>query len=293
MPERTVQADGVELWTEDFGDPGQPTVLLISGGATQAIGWSDELIGVLVDGGRHVIRYDNRDVGLSTCVDFDRQPYTLADMAGDAVAVLDAYGVDRAHLVGPSMGGMIAQQVVIDHPERVRTVTCLCSSPAGASSSRAIFGLPAVDDLPTPSKDFLAAIGSALLHPPTTDEERIETDVKAARTLTGWHTPFDEAYVRDLFRRSLARARVPEAAANHARMATNAPDRRPQLRTLDVPMLVIHGTEDPVFPYEHGVALAEAVPGAVLHTIEGLGHELPPVLHQEVASMILTHTDGQ
>lgn len=290
MRQRTVQADGVALYTEDFGDPGDPPVLLISGGATQSIGWSDELIGALVAGGRHVIRYDNRDVGLSTCVDFEAAPYTLADMAADAVAVLDAYGIERAHLVGPSMGGMIAQQVAIDHPERVLTITSMCSSPAGASSSRAIFGLPPLDDLPPPTPEFLQAIGASLLNPPTTLEERIDSDVNAARTLTGTYAPFDEDHLRSLFRRSYERAVDPDAAANHARMATTTPDRRPALASVTAPTLVIHGTEDPVFPYEHGVAQAETMPNAVLHTIEGLGHEFPLVLHQEVADLVLRHT---
>src|SRR5436190_11031502 len=120
MAEKTVQANGVEIWTEDFGDPADPTILLIMGAGGQAILWPDPLCTSLVAGGRHVIRYDNRDVGQTTShADFSAHPYTIGDMAADAVAVLDAYGVERAHIVGASMGGMIAQTVALEHPGRV------------------------------------------------------------------------------------------------------------------------------------------------------------------------------
>src|SRR2546423_177171 len=140
MSERVVEANGIEIWTEDFGEPADPTVLLIMGASAQGIMWPEELCERLVEGGRHVIRYDNRDTGQSTCADFSQKTYTVKDMADDAVGVLDAYGVDRADVVGASMGGMIAQTVALEHPERVRSLTSIMSTPLAGSIILAIQG---------------------------------------------------------------------------------------------------------------------------------------------------------
>src|SRR5436190_17831835 len=145
MAETIVRANGIEIWTEDFGDPADPTILLIMGAGGQAILWPEELCTALVNGGtaggRHVIRYDNRDVGQTTShAEFSAHPYTIGDMACDAVAVLDAYGVERAHIVGASMGGMIAQTVALEYSERVLSMTSIMSTPLGAGVMAAMMG---------------------------------------------------------------------------------------------------------------------------------------------------------
>ena len=125
MAVKKVPSGKLEIWSEDFGDAANPTVLLVMGAGAGAVHWEPYLYEPLVAAGYHVIRYDNRDIGLSTWVDYEKDPYTVADMAGDAIAVLDAFAIDRAHLIGASMGGMISQQVALDHPERLRSLTSI------------------------------------------------------------------------------------------------------------------------------------------------------------------------
>ena len=125
-----VRANGIEIWAEDFGEPRNPAVLLVMGAGGQGILWPDEFCAALVAAGHYVIRYDNRDTGQSTCVEFAKAPYTLSDMARDAVGVLDAFGVERAHVMGASMGGMICQTLAIEHAGRLRSMTSIMSSPA-------------------------------------------------------------------------------------------------------------------------------------------------------------------
>ncbi|GAA1544697.1 hypothetical protein GCM10009730_62280 [Streptomyces albidochromogenes] len=132
--ERTVPVGELNLWAEDFGAPGSPVVLLVMGAQAQGVQWNDGMLRRLVDGGRRVIRYDHRDVGRSSTVDFAAHPYTVADMASDALAVLDAFGVGRAHWVGASLGGVIAQRVALTHPHRVLTLTSLSSQPLGTNT---------------------------------------------------------------------------------------------------------------------------------------------------------------
>ncbi|MGW1957699.1 alpha/beta fold hydrolase [Streptomyces sp. NPDC001920] len=136
--ERIVRTDGLQLWAEDFGDAGHPTALLVMGAQAQGVQWNDGLVRRLVEGGLRVIRYDHRDTGRSSRVDFAARPYTVADMASDALAVLDAFEVDRAHLVGASLGGVIAQRLAVTHPHRVLTLTSLSSQPLGTDTASAV-----------------------------------------------------------------------------------------------------------------------------------------------------------
>jgi pimeloyl-ACP methyl ester carboxylesterase len=288
MAEQMVEAAGVDIWTEDFGDPADPTILLVMGAGGQAILWPDELIDALVAGGRHVIRYDNRDVGQTTCFDFHQDPYTVADMADDAVAVLDAYGVGRADIVGASMGGMIVQTVALTHPDRVRTMTSIMSSPLAGGFMAAIIGAGPTE-LPGPEQKVLDLL-ALNAQPPASDEERIERAVLQWRTLAGTMAPFDEDEVRDRERRILARAKDIDAANNHQFAVASSPDRTADLARVKVPTLVIHGTEDPILPYAHGVATADAIPGATMLPIEGMGHELPPPAIPMIVAAILEHS---
>lgn len=287
MTERMIRVGDIELWTEDFGDPTGETILLIQGPGTGLL-WPDELCEALADGGRHVIRYDHRDTGRSTTVDFAKDPYTFSDLAADAVGVLDAYVVSAGHLVGFSGGGMVAQTVAIEHPDRVVSLTSWGSTPLGASAAAAFQGQPA-GDLPPPERKVIEAF-ALVFQPAEDDEERIDRGVSMARAFAGTLAPFDEGAARDRQKRALAHTRSPEAVSNHFLAAASAPDRIEALARVTAPTLVIHGTVDPAWPLAHGEATARAIPGARLLTIEGVGHDFPASALAQIVPAILEHT---
>ena len=287
--ERTLTANGIEIWTEAFGDSDSPATLLIMGASAQGIRWPNELIDGLVAAGRHVIRYDNRDTGQSTSFDFAAHPYTLDDLALDAVGVLDGYGIDVADVVGASMGGMIVQRLIVNHRDRVRTVTMIMSSPLSGGGD-----VPelSADDLPGPREEFMAELLANTV-PAETRDGRIEQRIKLFEMLTGSAEPYDSAVQREIATLEVDRARDFPAMNNHPlAIARSTPaDRRPQLRSVNVRALVVHGTEDPLLLYEHGVALAETIPGAELLTLEGAGHELPQMYLSELVARIVALGD--
>ncbi|WP_127507381.1 alpha/beta fold hydrolase [Actinoplanes solisilvae] len=288
--ERFVESGALRLWTERIGDPGDPAVLLIMGAGAQAVGWPDVLLGRLVGRGVQVIRFDHRDTGLSSVVDFDERPYAIADLAGDCLAILDAYGLASAHVVGASMGGMIAQWLGVHAAARVRSLTIVGSSPMGHDPGpawgRAWAGEPAdPDDLPPPTAEFVAHVAADL--PPG-----VESDVELFRVFNGAVRPFDEAGVRAMLERAWKRAVAPSAAGNHSRAGlTFAPDRLASLSAITAPTTVVHGDQDPVFPLAHGEALAAAIPGARLAVVPGMGHVFEsPGLPEEIADLVRLNT---
>ncbi|HEX6360870.1 alpha/beta hydrolase [Actinophytocola sp.] len=290
-------SDGLRLWTERFGDPTHSTVLLVMGTSAQAIGWPDELIERLVHSGRQVIRFDHRDTGYSDCVDFTAHPYTLADMAADTLAVLDGYGVDRAHVVGVSLGGAIGQWLAVHHPQRVQTLTAIMTSPIGNNPgpawARAMAGQPAdPDELPPPAPRFLQHVMASAQAPRTTPEQRIDADLQTWRVLNGDVLPFDEPAARKFVERSHQRARNPAAASNHDLAGRQfTPDRLAPLSSITAPALVIHGTEDPIFALPHAESLAAQIPSARSHVIKGMGHNLfSPGLPERIADLIVDST---
>ena len=274
MAEKIVRANGIDIWTEDFGDPADPPLLLIMGASAQGIQWHESLVQAIVDRGRYVIRYDNRDTGQSTCFEVGAPPYTLDDLAADAVGVLDAYGIAAADVAGASMGGMIVQTLAIHHRDRIRSATIIMSSPLSGGGAQPELGS---DDLPGPDPEWMADTFAMMAAPYETREEKIAMRIEMFRRLAGSAEPFNEERQRDIATREVARAKDFAAMNNHgiAIGMSSPPDRRPQLKELDVPTLVVHGTEDPILPYEHGVALAETIPGAAFVTLEGAGHEMP------------------
>jgi pimeloyl-ACP methyl ester carboxylesterase len=294
--ERTVRAHGLELWAEDFGDPGHPTVLLVMGAQGQGIQWNDGIVRRLVTGGLHVIRYDHRDTGRSSTVDFAAHPYTIADMASDALAVLDSFGVERAHLVGASAGGLMAQILALGHPTRVLTLTVLSSQPLGTDTAgvieRALTGTaPRPGELPPPTAELLAALTSVLVDPEGGPEDYLATRLRLWRALHGTVLPFDEDEYREMEERVHARARDLRAPLNHTFAGAAGVDHEPEdLAAVTAPTLVLHGSEDPMFPPEHGEATAAAIPGARLVVLRGMGHTLPKALDGDLADEILRHT---
>jgi pimeloyl-ACP methyl ester carboxylesterase len=247
------------------------------GAQAQGVAWPDALVARLVAGGRQVIRYDHRDTGESDSVDFDARPYTIADLAADALAVLDGHGVDSAHVVGASMGGIIGQWLAVHRPDRVRTLTLMMTT--------AIDGVPG-RDLPPPAPAALAALNAAGEIP-----DAVEREVAVLEALHGGVLPFDRAAARDLATRTLARARNWAASGNHHRLGRDGRPTSPAAIT--APTLVLAGTADPIFPPGHPEALAGLVPHARLVPVDGMGHGLlSPGLPERVADLILEQSAG-
>ncbi|MFC5002604.1 alpha/beta fold hydrolase [Dactylosporangium cerinum] len=218
--EKFVRSGRLRLWTERFGRPGNPTVLMIMGTSTQGIGWPDELVEALVDNGRQVIRFDHRDTGLSDAVDFTTHPFALADMAADAAAVLDGHGVTAADIVGISLGAAIGQWLAVHQGARVRTLTAIASSPMGNNPgpawALAVAGQPAAaGELPPPTARFLNHLMASATAPRATRRQRIDADVQTWRVLNGDVLPFDEAAARRFTERCYARTGNITAALNH------------------------------------------------------------------------------
>ncbi|GAA1918898.1 alpha/beta fold hydrolase [Streptantibioticus ferralitis] len=295
--ELIVRSNELQLWTERFGGPNDPAVLLIMGTSAQGIGWPDELVKAIVAGGRQVIRFDHRDTGRSTCVDFATTPYTLADIASDVTAVLDGHGLTAAHIVGASLGGAVAQWLAVHRPERVLTLTSIMSGPmgcdAGPAWARAMTGqAPDPDDLPPPAPSFLRHLAHRATLPQATRDEHVAANLETWRVLNGDVLPFDEVAARRFVEASYDRATDRAAALNHdlaGRRMTD--DRRAPLSSIKAPTLVIHGTEDPLRPLPHGEALAEQIPHARLQVISGMGHAFfSPELPRQIGEIILKHT---
>ena len=291
MTERTVRANGIEIWCEDFGSTSDPALLLVMGASAQGLLWPDEFCNALASAGRHVIRFDNRDTGQSTCFDFATSPYTLSDMARDAVGLLDALDIERAHVAGASMGGMIGQTLAIEHGARLRTLTSIMSSPAGTSILTGMMG--GASALPGPEPKVMEAVAASAANPSRTTGERIDAAVRLWRALSGSGEPFDEAAIRAREALMQARAKNPDAAQNHQFAIGNSPDRDESLRGVKTPTLVIHGSEDPILPLPHGRATADAIPGAKLLVIEGMGHDIPARAQKQIVQAIVEHTAGR
>lgn len=290
MGEKMVHANGVEICTEAFGDPDDIPILLVMGASSSMLMWEEGFIDRLVAGGRFVIRYDNRDTGKSTCVDFDSEPYDVSDMAADAVGVLDAYGIESAHAVGESLGSFIVQHLALDHRPRVRSITPIMSSPDASSALSAVGVEAGPTDLPGPTQEWVDAVAELPVVDPYDVPAAIDLRLRMFRMLHGSAHPFPEETKRAIVEKEIARATDFGKANNHALVFANTPRWFDRLATLDVPTLVIHGTEDIILPYEHGAALAAAITGARLLTLEGVGHSLPEEEWDGITSAILQHT---
>lgn len=244
--------------------------------------WEDDFCERLATGPRFVIRYDLRDTGRSVSYETGAPPYSLRDLAADAVGVFDTFDLSRAHFVGMSMGGWISQLAALDHPGRVESLILISTRPTGHG--------PGDPDLPEPSEELFADEGGAA-EPDWTDREAvIEYLVEGERPLAGSH-PFDEAAKREIA------ARVYDRTANLASSMTNhfvvesGGRWRERLGEIHAPTLIIHGTEDPLFPYGNALALEKEIPGASLLPLERVGHETPPRAVWDVAvPAILRHT---
>ncbi|MEU5450956.1 MULTISPECIES: alpha/beta fold hydrolase [Streptomyces] len=280
-------APGVRLWAEELGSPDAPALLLVMGAQASGLGWPDELVELLAV--RHrVIRYDHRDTGRSTAC-FDEQTYPLTALAEDAVAVLDAFEVERAHVVGMSLGGMLTQLLIADHPDRLLSATvigtnALSSTPYAAPDGNRV----PPEELPGVSAELIE-----LWSRPVEDrgpEAELDRRVEHWRVLGGGAITFDAAYARELERRIIAHTGHHHAGTAHARADYSNMERTERLAATDVPTLITSAPAEPVAPAPHAEHLAQVIRGARLVEIPGMGHALPREVHAPLAAAILDHT---
>ncbi len=287
------KANNIEIEYDTFGDPSSKPLLLVMGLGSQMIRWLEELCMMLVDKGFYVIRFDNRDIGLSTKFEEAgvpnilkefmalqkgetiNPPYTVEDMADDAVGLLDALNIKKAHICGASMGGMIVQLITLRHPTRVLSLTSIMSTTGNPN-------------LPQAKPEAM----QVLLKPsPTEREAYIEESVKRRHILYGSGFPYDEDRERKLVSASYDRSFYPQGMARQLFAILGTENRVPKLGSIKVPTLVIHGGDDPLVPVEGGKETAESIPGAELLIIEGMGHSLPVEIWPQVVDAIAKNAD--
>jgi pimeloyl-ACP methyl ester carboxylesterase len=292
MTMKYMNSNGITLAYDSFGEEAAEAILLISGLGTQMIRWADPFCMELAALGYRVIRFDNRDVGCSTsfsqhgAVDFNALasslmagqrppvPYTLADMAADAVGLLDALSIPQAHAVGRSMGGMIAQVMASEHPSQVLSLTSIMSAT----------GNP---DMPSAEPDAMAMMRRLAPDPISDEAGFLDHSIAFARRIAGTAYPFDEEACRALLREEVRRGHSPGGMGRQLAAMALAGDRRSRLAAIKAPTLVIHGTVDPLFPPACGQDTAASIPNAELMLIEGMGHDLPTWLFGTVAQAIV------
>jgi pimeloyl-ACP methyl ester carboxylesterase len=278
VAERIIEANGVELCTEPFGDPADPPILLVMGIGASMLWWEEGFCRMLADGGRFVVRYDHRDTGGSVTYERGRPGYSGADLVADAAGVLDAYEIPAAHVVGVSAGGALAQLLALDFPDRVLSLVLISTSPA-VSTGRA---------LPPPTEDF-TRFAAAVEVDRSDPESVVEYLVGYSRVLAGGQRTFDERALRELARRDVERARDFAAARNHDLLLDDERSHKP-VSSISAPTLVLHGTADPMFGIEHGEALAQEIAGSRLLRLEGAGHGVDRADWDAIVEAILDHT---
>lgn len=290
-PEQLVVANNIHINYDSFGDKRHPTIVLIMGLATQMIYWDEQFCKLLAAQGYWVIRFDNRDNGKSTWLDSSPVPsnlallanavfkrplgaaYLLSDMMNDTLGLLDALDLDSAHIVGASMGGMIAQEIAIHHPQRVKSLTSIMSTTGNR-------------ELPKPSTAFSFKM---LRRPPKDVDKAVIYGMHMWRLIQGDYYPFDQQKVHGLIMQALKRGFNPAGNTRQLAAILDSPDRTEGLNTLQVPSLVLHGEDDPLVPVACGIATAKAIPNAKLKTYPGMGHTLPSQLYNDITKQILEH----
>jgi pimeloyl-ACP methyl ester carboxylesterase len=294
QPPQIAHANGIDICYEIFGDSSAEPLILIMGLGAQMIHWEDEFCRQLAARGFRVIRFDNRDIGNSTKMTGGKRltpfellklrllsipvaaTYKLIDMARDTIGLMDALGLKSAHVVGASMGGMIAQEIAISFPERVRSLTSIMSTTGNPK-------------LPPPTRQAAAML---MAPPPATKEAYVERFAQTWKVLRVGSFPEDEALDRARAERVYARGLNPAGVARQLRAVLASGSRSERLRSVKVPTLVIHGTVDPLVPPEGGKDTAASVPGARLLMIEGMGHALPIPIWPQIIGAIDKHAHG-
>lgn len=276
MSKKIVKVDAISLYTESFGDQVHPAIVFIAGAGAPARFWTDHFVQLLVDAGYFVIRFDHRDTGLSSAVDFDKNPYTAFDLAHDVLAIMDAYDIKQAHVVGHSMGGLIAQLLAIHYSERLLSMTSISVGTVG--------------QLGTPPEEVMAVL---LENKPTQNfEESLPDFMRSWRVLNGTISVDEQLayeYTKDLYERSHHPVGV---AWNHIKCQQEFGDLSHDLAHIKVPALFIHGECDPLIPVQAGKATAQAVPHAQLVIIPGMGHMIfDKNLENDIAKRLIEFFD--
>jgi pimeloyl-ACP methyl ester carboxylesterase len=263
MQIKQIESDGISLYSESFGSPADPPVLLIMGAMSSALWWPEDFCRQLANLGRYVIRYDHRDTGRSTCYPPGTSSYSVEDLADDAVRVLRSYGIESAHVVGMSLGGFLAQLVALKYPDSVRSLTLI-------ASERLADPDPGMPSMNSAILDYHQRAGEL----DWTDRQAVVAyQVGAWRLLSGSAHEFDKAAIRELARADFDRASSLLSMFNHAALAEGE-EWFGRLDEIVAPTLIIHGTDDPVLSYAHGLALKAAIRNSTLLTLKGTGHEL-------------------
>jgi len=275
--ERIASSNGVDIWYETFGSKENPALLLIMGGCCQSVIWHKAFCEKLSDEGFYVIRYDHRDMGLSTCFDFEKDPYDPMDMAKDAIGVLNDAGIKKAHLFGVSLGALLSEILAVYFPEKVHTITLLGSTCDIRPMNLAYAGLPPESGalVSPPSPHYLSWMKEFMQLSPQTQEDQLQQRIEGWNRLNGQKYPLDPKNNREMHSEFLARLRHPQGIINHIRML-----RRPQseeiVRTtpsrIEVPTVILHGSEDPIFPPDHAEGLSRLIKNAEYFFVEGMGH---------------------
>ncbi|MBO0959652.1 alpha/beta hydrolase [Neobacillus sp. MM2021_6] len=264
MSENLVKINGIDICTESFGNSANPAVLLIMGAMCSMVYWDDEFCQQLANRGHFVIRYDNRDVGRSTTYDPGTSNYTVVDMANDAVGVLDAYQIEQAHFVGMSLGGMIAQVVAVSYPRRVLTMTLMSSSLFGSDNNNR--------NLPPMDEKILAYHANAGTLDWSDKKAVANYLVAGSKILCGSSHTFDEKRAFRQVTMEINRANNLLSMFNHS-LLKGDDFYEDKIKEINIPSLVIHGTEDTILPFEHALALVDEIPNSLLVSLKGTGHE--------------------
>lgn len=279
--------DGLTIWSEAFGKPTDSPVLLIMGAMNQGIVWPDDFCQKLAEVGNFVIRYDHRDTGKSSTVDFQKHPYDLVLLTQDAVAVLKGYGIKKAVIVGLSMGGYIAQLIAINHSSFVDKLILISTSADHRPYMAATMGQGYEHfSLPEPENMFLDYIRATVASPPQTAEDLAENRIHGWEVTYGGTRPFPREHIARAIRLSAMRATNQNSAFNHALAVLASPDRLELIKLISAPTLIIHGLYDPCFPIAHAEYLAKNIRNSQLVTLE-MGHSFMWSWSDEVRSNIL------
>jgi pimeloyl-ACP methyl ester carboxylesterase len=279
-----VLANGVDLCAQTFGEVGEPAILLIGGAESSMDWWEDEFCELLASGPRFVVRYDLRDTGQSVSYPPGAPGYDGSDLVADAVGLLDALGIARAHIVGISMGGGIGQHLALEHAARVATLTLMSTSPVGPRD-------PGMPELPPMTEELASRFSEPAQEPDWSDREAVvDYIVEGLRPFAG-SLPLDEEGQRALVGRVVGRTtNIESSMKNHWVIDGGEPVQK-SLHEVTAPTLVLHGTEDPLLPFGHAQALADEIPDARLLPLDGMGHEMPPrPLWNKMVAAILEHT---
>lgn len=266
---------GVDIWFDVHGRDGEPAVLLLMGAASQAVQWEPSFYEPIVAAGFRVVRFDYRDIGLSTWGDFRRDPYAFDELVGDALTVTDALGLNEFHLVGYSMGGCVAQLLALAHQDQVISLSLLSSGFASR--------------IDIPRSDRQDELFNYLGQPSPPSEEQVDRLVGQWRLLCGREFPFDETEWRDRVATWVARGQNPRCP--HIRLGPQVfgVDRSKALAALRVPTMILHGDDDPMFPLEHGQTLSATIPDATPSVLRGRGHDLFLDPTGEVVPQVIAH----